>query len=87
MPFMLISTAEFSQAEAREYTDNPEARAGWYSRLSAPGYMDCTDWDGPYPTESEAAQACADTFDICVECSGDDWDDNGNCRDCEESCQ
>ena len=28
--------------------------AGWYSRLSAPGYMDCTEWSGPFETELEA---------------------------------
>ena len=27
---------------------------GFYARLSAPGYMDCTDWSGPYDTEQEA---------------------------------
>ena len=27
---------------------------GFYARLSAPGYMDCTDWIGPYDTEQEA---------------------------------
>ena len=26
----------------------------WFSRLSAPGYMDCTDWQGPYNTEDGA---------------------------------
>ena len=26
----------------------------WFSRLSAPGYLDCTDWSGPFDTEEEA---------------------------------
>ena len=26
-------------------------RKGWYARLSAPGYTDCTDWSGPFKTE------------------------------------
>ena len=27
---------------------------GWFSRLSAPGYTDCTEWQGPYKTEDGA---------------------------------
>jgi hypothetical protein len=29
-------------------------RAGWYARQSAPGYLDATDWMGPFDTEQEA---------------------------------
>jgi len=29
---------------------------GWYCRLSAPGYLDCTDTDGPFKTEAEAEE-------------------------------
>jgi len=28
--------------------------AGVYGRLSMPGYLDCTDWHGPFGTEDEA---------------------------------
>ena len=31
---------------------------GWYSRYSAPGYLDCTDEIGPFETEEEAAIEC-----------------------------
>lgn len=54
-----------------EYPGNEEAAAaygvepedvetvfGWFARLSAPGYMDCTDWIGPYDTEEEAVEEC-----------------------------
>ena len=27
---------------------------GWWARLTAPGYLDCTDTMGPYETEEEA---------------------------------
>lgn len=27
---------------------------GWFARFSAPGYMDCTDWNGPYDSELHA---------------------------------
>ena len=26
---------------------------GWFCRLSAPGYMDCTEWSGPFESEAE----------------------------------
>lgn len=34
----------------------------WYSRLSAPGYMDCTEWQGPYDTEEEALEGLYEVF-------------------------
>lgn len=33
-----------------------------YARLSAPGYLDCTDWSGPFDTTEEAAQALLDLY-------------------------
>lgn len=41
-----------------------EPEAGWYSRLSAPGYMDATHWLGPYQTEAEALQAIMDEYEV-----------------------
>jgi hypothetical protein len=35
---------------------------GIYCRLSADGYMDCTDWSGPFETIGEAAQHLIDTY-------------------------
>lgn len=35
---------------------------GIYCRLSADGYMDCTDWHGPFATIEEAAQCLLDTY-------------------------
>lgn len=37
-----------------------ERHEGWYSRFSAPGYLDCTDWSGPWPTEGEALAELAE---------------------------
>ena len=45
---------------ARAYgvgTEDVSTVFGWFSRLSAPGYMDCTEWSGPFNTEEEAAQS------------------------------
>lgn len=27
---------------------------GWFARLSMPGYLDCTEWNGPFETATEA---------------------------------
>ncbi len=35
---------------------------GWFARYSAPGYLDCTAWCGPYETEQEAIAACKDIY-------------------------
>lgn len=45
---------EFYSAEVK--------RGTWCARLSAPGYMDCTPWQGPYPTEAEALADLAATY-------------------------
>ena len=45
---------------------------GWFARLSAPGYMDATDWLGPYESEKEAAEEVMSLFD-CDE-DGNDID-------------
>lgn len=47
------------QEAAREMNTAPEdtrLKTGWFARLSAPGYLDCTDWCGPFDT-AEAAEA------------------------------
>lgn len=36
----------------------------WYARLNAPGYMDATDWSGPYETEKEARDYIESTYDV-----------------------
>ena len=61
MAFMKPETSYFTADEAAEWQseafdggeyDRPEA--GWYGRLSASGYLDCTDWSGPFATHTEA---------------------------------
>lgn len=43
----------------------------WFYRLSAPGYMDCTDWSGPFASEQEARDDLSATYD-CDPDTGDD---------------
>jgi hypothetical protein len=39
----------------------PELKSGFIARLSAPGYMDCTDWSS-HDTAEEAAQYLIDQY-------------------------
>ncbi len=36
---------------------------GWYARKSAPGYLDATDWMGPFDSEREALDELRDLYD------------------------
>lgn len=38
--------------------------AKFFCRLTAPGYMDCTDWSGPYDTLAEAREAIENMYDV-----------------------
>jgi len=48
----------------------------WWCRLSAPGYMDATDWDGPFDTVEAAREAIEATYDVDPD-TGDDLDCEG----------
>ena len=41
-----------------------EAVHGWFARLSAPGYMDATDWSGPFKTKKKAEEHIEDTYEV-----------------------
>ena len=45
---------------------------GYCARLSAPGYLDATEWLGPFASEQEAMNALRDAFDI-----DELWDEHG----------
>jgi hypothetical protein len=42
--------------------DSLELKKGYCARLSAPGYLDCTEWCGPYPTAEEAMAALREMY-------------------------
>ena len=48
---------------------------GWCARYSAAGYMDCTDWCGPYSTEDDALRACREMYGSDED---EDEDDDGS---------
>lgn len=59
--------AEFrgNEAAAKAYGVDPEdveTVFGWCAHYSAPGYMDQTDWCGPYETEEEAIAECKEMY-------------------------
>ncbi len=61
-----------------KYTEGSEVysvrkRKGWFAHLSAPGYMDQTEWDGPYKTEQKALDAVKKQYEVDDE--GDDLGD------------
>lgn len=37
---------------------------GWFARLSMPGYLDCTEWEGPFGSEEEAQEHVSDTHGV-----------------------
>ena len=69
-----------------DYFDGPEsdveergvAPVLW--RLSAPGYMDATDWNFAQ-TLQEAREDCLATYDVCPDC-GEGAEDGDVCADC-----
>jgi hypothetical protein len=60
--------------------DSVERREGWCSRLSAPGFMDATDWT-LHDTEAEARAYLRETHEVCPFTGDDLLDDDGGC-DC-----
>ncbi len=53
------SLADFVSGEISEFTVHEK---GFLSRLSAPGYMDCTEWSA-HETEKEAEESLAEMYD------------------------
>lgn len=42
--------------------EDVETLTGYYARLSMPGYLDCTEWAGPFDTVEEAEEYLTDTY-------------------------
>lgn len=55
------SKGDFADYIEGEYIDH-ETISGWGARLSAPGYMDCTDWC-VFDTEEEAKEYLREQYD------------------------
>jgi hypothetical protein len=68
--------AEFYSAKDHSEDHTVEYEEGWFCQLSAPGYMDQTDWSGPFATEEEAREEIRNTWEVDPD-TGDDLDDDG----------
>lgn len=47
-----------------EYEFIEEHIGKFFARLSAPGYLDCTEWSGPFDTIQEAYRHIEELFDV-----------------------
>lgn len=74
-----IVPAEYAGDRPRGWTAK-DLGEGWGAHLSAPGYMDQTEWDAPHKTEAEAVAAVDSTFNLCPNCH-----DNHEGDDCGET--
>jgi len=63
---MLKSFEEYCEGEPI----NSELVSGWFAYYSAPGYLDRTDYVGPFSTEEEARKECKELY-------GDEEDEEG----------
>lgn len=63
---------DYLEGDARD--NEPELVEGFFARLSAPGYMDCTEWAGPFSSETEARDYIKSTYDVDPE-TGDDLEE------------
>ena len=60
-------------AQVSDYTENRECweieeKSGYSARLSAAGYLDCTEWMGPYDSAKEARRAVIALYELCPAC-------------------
>lgn len=73
----------FSQEQAAEQCgvepEDVSYEKGWWARLSAPGYMDQTEWSGPFKTQKLALDYLYSLYD--VDASGDDRSEGWEMRD------
>lgn len=62
--FMVPVCNYLTEEEAQEYTGEADAAPGYYARLSAPGYLDATDWMGPYWSMQAALVELCDFYEV-----------------------
>ena len=67
--FMVPACEYFETDEAKELNKQLEdggyeEGAGWFHRLTAPGYLDCTEWSGPFPTFYRCLRSCLLWYEI-----------------------
>ena len=80
----IVARAELYRPEGNSRAAKVEyAGVGYVARMSAPGYMDCTEWSGPFRSVAEAIADLAESFDICPVCGEDlAFDEEDECPTC-----
>lgn len=77
----LDDAREYCEGEPRESDDAPGTadaeyvRGRYFARLSAPGYMDSTEWDGPHHSADSAMRSLVEMHEefapsrmVCIDC-------------------
>jgi hypothetical protein len=71
MAFMVPTASYFTHDEVKEYDllglgeyDDTDPQGGYYGYLSADGYMDRTDYSGPFSTAEEAWAYVMDLYSV-----------------------
>ena len=82
-PYIVERAEQYRPESNMQAAKVEHAGVGYVARLSAPGYMDCTEWEGPFGSVEEAMASLADHFDICEECGGD-LDEDYACESCDK---
>ena len=76
-------TLSHIQDEHLDTVSEMKITKGWCARLSAPGYVDCTDWLGPYESIEQATEALDEAWGTACEGCGERVG-AGNADCCEE---
>ena len=82
-------TDESTLAHLKEYVEGKPfevtlVRGKFFARLSASGYLDATDWAGPFDSEAEARDSLSEAYDVCGLCGEEMGDKEGTfCGSCE----
>jgi len=58
---LIVPLAHVDPFDFDEYT---VVQGKWFARMSAPGYLDSTEWGGPFDTIEEARKYIKDTYDV-----------------------
>lgn len=63
-PFMVPEVTYFDATEAAEITGDASEGPGCFARLSAPGYLDCTEWSGPFDQYWKALRYVCELYEV-----------------------
>lgn len=71
-------TRDALMRESKGFPIEESVISGWFARYSAPGYLDCTDWDGPHKSEDAAIESVKSQYGDDDESDDEtDSDDDG----------